>query len=252
MVRRVLFKKAASDLSSYADLLNTTAGSHGVFISPILSLKWSPICDNEKCPVLRDQPSLTTNMFSHILSLCSDSEAPEVWQCCLLLCWAEDAAVGLTLLSVECRSGSTRSTRSWDLHGAADQGWAAQLGQWNQEGLGLSAWNPTTAPRAKPLWQPRAPLMGKHPRMAAWPHGSFKGTSWRRCRSSPEHPGSACCTAGEAGHSAGCTCCWGAVQQAVCAGVWSPIATKPQLRSWQAGITRFWTEGSRKNRQPFG
>lgn len=138
-------------------------------------------------------------------------------------------------LSVECRSGSTRSTRSWDLHGAADQGWVAQLGQWNQEGLGLSAWNPTTAPWAKPLWQPRAPLMGRHPRMAAWPHGSFKGTSWRRCRSSPEHPGSACCTAGEAGHSAGCTCCWGAVQQAVCAGVWSPIATKPQLSQILAG-----------------
>lgn len=72
MVWWVLFQKAFSDLSSKADLLNTTEGSHGVFISLILPLKWSTICDDEKCPVLSDQPSLTTKMFSCVFSLRSD------------------------------------------------------------------------------------------------------------------------------------------------------------------------------------
>lgn len=61
----VLFKKA-SDLSSYADLLNATEGSHAVFISYILPLKWCTICE-KKCSVLSDQPSLSTNMFSESL-----------------------------------------------------------------------------------------------------------------------------------------------------------------------------------------
>lgn len=42
----------------YPDLLDTAEGSHGAFISPVLPLKCSTVCYDEKCPVLSDQPSL--------------------------------------------------------------------------------------------------------------------------------------------------------------------------------------------------
>lgn len=42
----------------------------------------------------------------------------------------------------------------------------------------MPAWNPSITPRAaEPLWQPRAPLMGKPPRMVVWPCRSFKGAA---------------------------------------------------------------------------
>lgn len=142
MVWWVLFQKAFSDLSSKADLLNTTEGSHGVFISLILPLKWSTICDDEKCPVLSDQPSLTTKMFSCVFSLRSD--------------WSPWSVVVLppALLSRKCFCGPGML---WVLsagltpHTAPSSGICLHRGRWagqhslnsqTQEELGVSAWKP--------------------------------------------------------------------------------------------------------------
>lgn len=114
------------------------------FIFPVLPLKWSTICDDEKCPVLSDQPSLTTNVFSCAYSLCSDCEAPKVWQCWLLLCWAENASVGLRCC--ECWVQDWHHTLHTLLWGLSAQGQTGagqhSLNRQTQQGLGVSAWKP--------------------------------------------------------------------------------------------------------------
>lgn len=139
-------------------------------------------------------------------------------------------------------------TLHWELHRAANEGWAAELEQVKPGGAGGVCMEPhhCTQGRQASL-AALCPLMGKPPRMTAWTCRSFKGTSSRHCRSSPDSPDSACCTPGKAGPSAGCIFCEGAAQHVVGYDPLLPL-NHSSARSWQAGISRFWTEDRRKNR----
>lgn len=206
MVWWVLFKKAFSNLSSYADLSGTAEGSHAVFISPILPLKWSTICYDEKCPVLSDQPSLTTNRFSGVLSLCSDWSP---WSVAVLppallsrKCFCEPRA-----LSTECRT---------DTHAPLGTARGCKRGMggtaWTQEGWGCLHGAPPSPLGQLSLSGSLVPL--------GW--GNLPG--WRRghaetlkvLQKQPWQPG---CTSGQAGPSSGCTSAEAAVQQAAVVGV---------------------------------
>lgn len=87
-------------------------------------------------------------------------------------CFAEQKML-LWASCSECRTDT--HTLLWDLHRAANKGWVAQL---EHRRHGGACMEPSITPRAaEPLWQPRAPLMGKPPRMAVWPCRSFKGAA---------------------------------------------------------------------------
>lgn len=80
----------------------------------------------------------------HVFSVFVLTEAPEVWQCCLLLCWAENASVGLACCECWVQDWHrTLHTLLWDLSAQGQTG-AGQhsLNSQTQEGLGVSAWKP--------------------------------------------------------------------------------------------------------------
>lgn len=160
----------------------------------------------------------------HVFSVFVLTEAPEVWQCCLLLCWAEYASVGLACRECWVQGWHhTLHTLLWDLSAQGQMGWEAQLEQPNPGGVGgICMEAPIAHGAAKPLWQPCALLMGKPPGMVAWPCSSIKRCKFRALP-----------------------------QQAACGG-WDPLLplNHSSASSWQAGMSWLWRADGRKDRQP--
>lgn len=226
MVWWVLFKKAFSDLSSYADVLNTTEGSHGVFISPILPLKWSTICDDGKCPVLSGQPSLTTNVFSVFVLTQKPLECGSAASCFAeqkMLLWAWHAvSAGLTphpALDLSAQGKRGLGSTAWT--GEARRDWGCLHGS-----PSLHLGQPSLSGSLVPLW---------------W--GNFPGWQRGHAEALKVHVQAAA----EAALTAQVAPVGRQVTQAVC-GVGFLIATKSQLSQVLAGwyalvLDRGWNKG---------
>lgn len=252
------FKKAFSYFITWADLLNITESSPWVFISStkVTDSIWSW----KKFPVLND---LITSIFSCIFSLCSGiGDRPALCRCCLthhasrsamqpLPCWAEKAPGGrgfpeplvqgqrcaclrhTALLPRELRGAHKRGTRRLGLNGQQHKRLEVQPELLRRQGQPSIHHSPG----------------GRSPSRAATAHAETQEqpltARWAPARDSPFAPGlfgrqvtkSDTLSVGRV-----------PAQLAVCdrdASLFPVTDISP--RSWQAGVSRFWTEEGRKD-----
>lgn len=156
--------------------------------------------------------------------VCSDAEAPQVWQCCLLLCWAENVSVGLSCSACWVQDWHHALHTLWGLTGLQTRHGQHSLNRQNQGSL-------------VPLW--KGSLQDE-----AWPRRSFKGAVQGTTKAALRAQVALVVTQLAAPSAEA------AVQQHCMVGCGSLLPlTYSSARSWQALISRFWTEDRRKEGQ---